>query len=126
VRNQWLGQDVLDKLARRTSEAVGSPLTSIVVVTLIIVWAITGPAVKFSDPWQLVIHTGKSIVSFLMFFLIQNSQNRDSKAIQIKLDELIRAMDSARDEIIDVETSSEQELKQLKRDFSKLSDQAKS
>jgi low affinity Fe/Cu permease len=83
---------------------------------------VTGPFFKFSDTWQLVINTGTTIVTFLMVFLIQNSQNRDAKAVQIKLDELIRSIDSARNQIINVENSSEQELKQLQQDFSKLGD----
>ncbi len=108
------------KLARQTSEAVGSPIASILAVTVIIIWAITGPIFKFSDTWQLVINTGTTIITFLMVFLIQNSQNRDSKAVQIKLDELIRAVASARNEIIDVEDSSEKELQKLQQDYSKM------
>ncbi len=112
------------KLARRTSEAVGSPIASILAGTVIIIWAVTGPIFQFSDTWQLVINTGTTIVTFLMVFLIQNSQNRDAKAVQIKLDELIRAMNSAHNQIIDVENSSEQELQALQRDFSKLGNHA--
>jgi low affinity Fe/Cu permease len=125
VRNQRSHQGLFYKLARRTSEAVGSPLASILAVTVIIIWAITGPIFKFSDTWQLVINTGTTIVTFLMVFLIQNSQNRDAKAVQIKLDELIRAIDSAHDEIIDVEDDSDQELKKLERKFSKLGNHSK-
>ena len=113
------------KLARKTSEAVGSPFASISAVTVIIIWALSGPIFKFSDTWQLVINTGTTIVTFLMVFLIQNSQNRDAKAVQIKLDELIRSIDSARNEIIDVEDSSEQELQQLEQDFSGLGNSSK-
>jgi low affinity Fe/Cu permease len=113
-------QGLFYKLARKTSEAVGSPFASIGAVTVVLVWATTGPIFKFSDTWQLVINTGTTIVTFLMVFLIQNSQNRDAKAVQIKLDELIRAMDNARNAIIDVEDSSEQELTVLQQDFSKL------
>jgi len=118
-------QSFFYKLARKTSEAVGSPFASISAVTVIIIWGLTGPIFKFSDTWQLVINTGTTIVTFLMVFLIQNSQNRDAKAVQIKLDELIRAIDSARNEIIDVEDSSEQELKQLQQDFSGLGNSSK-
>lgn len=113
-------QSLFYKLASKTSEAVGSPFASIAAVTVIIIWAITGPIFKFSDTWQLVINTGTTIVTFLMVFLIQNSQNRDAKAVQIKLDELIRAIASARNEIIDVENSPEQELQRLQQDFSGL------
>ncbi len=125
MRNQRPHQGLFYKLARRTSEAVGSPLASILAVTVIIIWAITGPIFKFSDTWQLVINTGTTIVTFLMVFLIQNSQNRDAKAVQIKLDELIRAIDSAHYEIIDVEDDSEQELKKLEKKFSKLGNDSK-
>lgn len=125
MRKQRSPQSFFYKLARKTSEAVGSPLASISAVTVIIIWAFTGPIFKFSDTWQLVINTGTTIVTFLMVFLIQNSQNRDAKAVQIKLDELIRAIDSARNEIIDVEDSSEQELQQLQQDFSGLGNSSK-
>ncbi len=120
MRKQRSQQGLFDKLAHKTSEAVGSPLASILAVTVIIIWVITGPIFQFSDTWQLVINTGTTIVTFLMVFLIQNSQNRDAKAVQIKLDELIRSIDSARNEIIDVEDSSEEELKKLQEDFSEL------
>jgi low affinity Fe/Cu permease len=125
MRNQRSQQSFFYKLARKTSEAVGSPFASISAVTVIIIWALTGPIFKFSDTWQLVINTGTTIVTFLMVFLIQNSQNRDAKAVQIKLDELIRAIDSARNEIIDVEDSSEQELQKLQQDFSGLGNSSK-
>jgi low affinity Fe/Cu permease len=94
-------------------------------VSIIIIWASLGPFFKFSDTWQLVINTGTTIITFLMVFLIQNSQNRDAKAVQIKLDELIRAIDAARNEIIDVEDSSEQELKNMQNDFSELGNNSK-
>jgi low affinity Fe/Cu permease len=113
-------QSLFYQIARNTSEAVGSPFASIAAVSVIIIWASLGAFFKFSDTWQLVINTGTTIITFLMVFLIQNSQNRDAKAVQIKLDELIRAIDSARNEIIDVEDSSEQDLSKLQQDFSKL------
>jgi low affinity Fe/Cu permease len=125
MRKQKPQQSLFYKLARNTSEAVGSPFASISAVTIIIIWAVTGPLFKFSDTWQLVINTGTTIVTFLMVFLIQNSQNRDAKAVQIKLDELIRSIDSARNQIINVENSSEQELQELQQDFSKLGDRSK-
>jgi low affinity Fe/Cu permease len=113
-------QSLFYQIARNTSEAVGSPFASIAAVSVIIIWASLGAFFKFSDTWQLVINTGTTIITFLMVFLIQNSQNRDAKAVQIKLDELIRAIDSARNEIINVEDSSEQDLNKLQQDFSKL------
>jgi low affinity Fe/Cu permease len=120
MRKQHSQQGLFYKLARKTSEAVGSPLASILALTVIIIWAITGPFFQFSDTWQLIINTGTTITTFLMVFLIQNSQNRDAKAVQIKLDELIRAISSARNDIIDVEDSSEQELQKLQQHFSEM------
>jgi low affinity Fe/Cu permease len=125
MRKQQSQQGLFYKIARRTSEAVGSPYASIMAVTVIIIWAITGPIFQFSDTWQLVINTGTTIVTFLMVFLIQNSQNRDAKAVQIKLDELIRSIDAARNEVIDIENSSEKDLKKLQQDFSGLGNNAK-
>jgi low affinity Fe/Cu permease len=125
MRKQQIKQGLFYQVARKTSEAVGSPSASISAVAVIIIWASLGPFFKFSDTWQLVINTGTTIITFLMVFLIQNSQNRDAKAVQIKLDELIRSIDSARNEIIDVEDSSEQDLKNLQKDFSKLGNNSK-
>jgi low affinity Fe/Cu permease len=119
MHKQSSQQGLFYKLARKTSEAVGSPFASIGALSVILIWATTGPIFKFSDTWQLVINTGTTIVTFLMVFLIQNSQNRDAKAVQLKLDELIRSIDAARNEIIDVENASEQELKDLQQDFSR-------
>lgn len=125
MRKQRSQQGLFYKLARKTSEAVGSPLASILALTVIIIWAITWPFFQFSDTWQLIINTGTTITTFLMVFLIQNSQNRDAKAVQIKLDELIRAISSARNDIIDVEDSSEQELQKLQQDFSEMGSNCK-
>jgi low affinity Fe/Cu permease len=125
MRKQRPKQGLFYQIARKTSEAVGSPFASIAAVSVIIIWASLGPFFKFSDTWQLVINTGTTIITFLMVFLIQNSQNRDAKAVQIKLDELIRAIDAAHNKIIDVEDSSEQDLKNLQKDFSKLGDNFK-
>jgi low affinity Fe/Cu permease len=125
MRKQQPQQGLFYKIARKTSEAVGSPYASITAVTVIVIWAITRPIFQFSDTWQLVINTGTTIVTFLMVFLIQNSQNRDAKAVQIKLDELIRSIDAARNEVIDIENSSEKDLKKLQQDFSGLGNNAK-
>lgn len=125
MQKQRPSQGVFYKIARKTSEAVGSPYASITAVAVIIIWAITGPIFQFSDTWQLVINTGTTIVTFLMVFLIQNSQNRDAKAVQIKLDELIRSIDAARNEVIDIENSSEKDLQKLQRDFSGLGNNSK-
>ncbi len=120
MKKQQPSQGLFYKIARRTSEAVGSPYASIMAVTVIIIWAVTGPIFQFSDTWQLVINTGTTIVTFLMVFLIQNSQNRDAKAVQIKLDELIRSITAARNEVIDIENSPEKDLQKLQQDFSGL------
>ena len=88
------------------------------------VWGVTGPAFHFSDTWQLVINTGTTIVTFLMVFLIQNTQNRDAKAVHLKLDEIIRAIKGARNELVDLEEMSEADLKRLEEEFKNLHDHA--
>jgi len=115
---------VFYKIARRTAEISGSPFASILAVSVIIFWAATGPIFKFSDTWQLVINTSTTIITFLMVFLIQNSQNRDAKAVQIKLDEIIRAITEARNELIDTEDDTEEELEMIQEDFIKLKKEA--
>jgi low affinity Fe/Cu permease len=106
--------------AQNTSQAVGSSWAFILAVTIIIVWAITGPMFHYSDTWQLVINTGTTIITFLMVFLIQNTQNRDAKAIHLKLDELIRGVEGARTHLVDLETLSDEELDQLQGQFKRL------
>ena len=106
--------------AHRTSEFVGSPWSFFVAVAIILVWAVTGPVFHFSDTWQLVINTSTTIVTFLMVFLIQNTQNRDAKAIHLKLDELIRAVDRARDNLVDLEDLSDEELSKLQKEFERF------
>ena len=106
-------QDIFHTFAQRISQAVGSPWASVLAMLTIIVWAATGPAFGFSDTWQLVINTSTTIVTFLMVFLIQNTQNRDAKVMHLKLDELIRAVKEARNSLIDLEEMSEDELGNL-------------
>ena len=89
--------------AAKTSNAAGQPFTFMIAVLVVIVWAVTGPLFDYSDTWQLVINTGTTIVTFLMVFLIQNSQNRDGAAMQAKLDELLRSVDRAREQFIGIE-----------------------
>ena len=113
-------QDTFHKFAQRTSLAVGSPWASVIAMLTIIVWAATGPLFGFSDTWQLVINTSTTIVTFLMVFLIQNTQNRDAKVMHLKLDELIRAVKEARNSLIDLEDMSEDELGNLEKEFRKL------
>jgi len=89
-----------------------------------VVWGLTGPAFRFSDTWQLIINTGTTIVTFLMVFLIQNTQNRDAKAVHLKLDELIRAVQGARNRLVDLEKLSDDELKKLEEQFTRVRDKA--
>ena len=95
--------EIFRKFASKVSRATGSPWAFIAAVILVVVWAVTGPIFHFSEVWQLVINTGTTIVTFLMVFLIQNSQNRDAAAMQAKLDELLRAVDKAREQFIGIE-----------------------
>src|SRR5438034_775779 len=93
-------------------------------VLVIIVWLLTGPTFHFSDTWQLIINTATTVITFLMVFLIQNTQNRDAKAMQLKLDELIRALKGARNRLVDLEKLSDEELKTLEEQFSRLRENA--
>jgi low affinity Fe/Cu permease len=96
--------------ATKTSTAAGQPLTFVTAIAIVIIWAVSGPMFNYSDTWQLVINTGTTIVTFLMVFLIQNSQNRDGAAMQAKLDELLRAVDKAREQFIGIEHLTDQQI----------------
>lgn len=96
-----------------------------VALGIILVWAITGPIFDFSDTWQLVINTGTTIITFLMVFLIQNTQNRDTEALQIKLDELIRSMSNAKNALLDLEELDDEELERIREDYLKLAESAR-
>jgi low affinity Fe/Cu permease len=98
------------RIATMISTAAGQPLAFLLAVGVIIVWGVTGPLFHFSDTWQLVVNTGTTIVTFLMVFLIQNSQNRDAAAMQAKLDELLRAVDKAREKFIGIEHLTDQQI----------------
>src|SRR4051812_32176246 len=100
--------------AARTSAGAGHPLTFAIAVGVIVVWAVTGPLFHYSDTWQLVINTGTTIVTFLMVFLIQNSQNRDAAAMQAKLDELLRAVEQAREQFIGIEHLTDKEIEEIR------------
>jgi low affinity Fe/Cu permease len=113
--------DVFRRFSNRTSEVSGSPWAFILATSVIVIWGVTGPLFKFSDTWQLVINTSTTIVTFLMVFLIQNTQNRDAKAMHLKLDELIRAIDGARDQMLDLENSTDDELEVLHSEMVQLS-----
>jgi low affinity Fe/Cu permease len=112
------------KAARMTVEATGSVWAFLAAVLIILAWALTGPIFRFSDTWQLVINTGTTIVTFLMVFLIQHSQNRDTKALHIKLNELIAAVEGASNRLIDVEDLDEEDLARLTRSFQELREKA--
>lgn len=103
-----------ERMATQVSAATGRPKAFLLALAVIVVWAVSGPIFRWSDTWQLVINTGTTIVTFLMVFLIQNSQNRDGAAIQAKLDELIRAVSDARNEFIGIEHLNEQELDEIR------------
>ena len=108
-------RDHFRRFATRTSEAVGSPAAFILGLTLIVAWAVTGPLFGYSDTWQLVINTGTTIVTFLMVFLIQSTQNRDARAIHLKLDELLRGVKGARTAMVALENSTDEELAEQAR-----------
>ena len=110
--------------ARSSSEVLGTPWAFVVAIGVIAVWAMTGHVFHYSDTWQLVINTGTTIVTFLMVFLIQNTQNRDAKAVHLKLDELIRAVKGARNHLVDLEKMSDDELKKLEDQFTKVREKA--
>jgi low affinity Fe/Cu permease len=109
-----------------TATASGRPHTFALACLIIIVWAVTGPLFAFSDTWQLVINTGTTIVTFLMVFLIQNTQNRDSRAMQLKLDELIRATEGAHNAVLDLEELAEIDLDRIRKLYSALAARARS
>jgi low affinity Fe/Cu permease len=113
--NEWFR-----KFATKTSEAIGSPWAFLIALLVTIVWAILGPFLGFSDTWQLWINTGTTISTGLIVFLIQNTQNRDAKAIHLKLDELLRGVEGARTGMVDLEDLSDEDLKKLQVEFQRL------
>jgi len=115
--------EVFRRIANRTAHSVGHPWAFTTALGIVIVWGLTGPLFHFSDTWQLVINTGTTIVTFLMVFLIQNTQNRDSHAIHLKLDELIRANTKARNALLCAEDLTEEELDDLQEEFTRLAEE---
>ncbi len=107
-------EELFEKAANRIAWAMGRPLTFLLCCLLVVVWGASGPMFHFSDTWQLVINTGTTIVTFLMVFLIQNSQNREGEALQAKLDELIRALDAAENRYIGLERRTEKEIEEMR------------
>ena len=119
IRRSW------EKFARQATQSTGRPAAFGIAVAIVVVWLATGPIFHFSDTWQLVINTGTTVVTFLMVFLIQHAQNKDTRAIELKLNELVAAMPGASNRLIDVEALSEEELDTLHRYFRKLVTMAK-
>jgi low affinity Fe/Cu permease len=113
------------RFANWTASAAGHPPTFALACLVIVVWAATGPFFRFSDTWQLVINTGTTIITFLMVFLIQNTQNRDSKAMQLKLDELIRATQGAHNALLDLEELNEKDLNRIRKLYTALAAKAR-
>src|SRR5258707_14280338 len=117
--------EALEQFSHRATEWAGSTRAFIIALGATIVWATSGPIFRFSDTWQLVINTGTNIVTFLMVFLIQNTQNRDSAAVQIKLDELIRSTQGAHNALLDLEELKEEDLQRLRDGYLGLAERAR-
>jgi low affinity Fe/Cu permease len=113
------------RFSRVIAKAAGRPVTFGIATLVILAWACSGPLFGFSDTWQLVVNTGTTIVTFLMVFLIQNTQNRDTEALQVKLDELIRAVDGAQNTMLDLEELDEEELDQIRARYERLAQRAR-
>ena len=116
--------DAFRIIARRSSIALGSAWAFAGALLVILVWVLTGPTFHFSDTWQLIINTATTVITFLMVFLIQNTQNRDAKAVHLKLDEMIRALKGARNQLVDLENLSDEDLKKLEKQFQRLRQKA--
>jgi low affinity Fe/Cu permease len=115
---------LFSRCSRWSSSALGHPVAFAAAVGAVVVWAVLGPVFRFSDTWQLTINTGTTIVTFLMVFLIQNTQNRQGDAIQLKLDELIRAVEGAHNLLVDLEDASDEELRVLKERYRRIRERA--
>ena len=113
------------RFAKNTSKVTGRPIAFLVAFGVVVTWAISGPLFGFSDTWQLVINTGTTIVTFLMVFLIQHTQNRDTEALQVKLDELIRATRGAKNALLDLEELEEEDLDRIRDSYEKLAQRAR-
>jgi low affinity Fe/Cu permease len=118
-------QHMFTQFAKWTAHMAGHPSAFGIAVGVIVLWAVTGPLFGFSDTWQLVVNTGTTIVTFLMVFLIQNTQNRDTGAMQTKLDELIRSIEGAHNALLDLEELDEAEIEHIRRDYRKLAAEAR-
>ena len=114
------------RLSQATARWAGKPVTFVAAVGIIVVWGISGPIFGFNDTWQLVINTSTTIVTFLMVFIIQNSQNRDTAAMQIKLDELLCKIEGAREELMDLEELDEEKIEKIRKEFEERAGKARS
>ena len=120
MKSRWFS-----RLASISARATGKPMTFMLALAVVAVWAITGPVFHYSDTWQLVINTGTTIITFLMVFLIQNTQNRDGYALQVKLDEVIRSLEGAHNALLDLEELDEQTLERIRTRYRKLAEKAR-
>ena len=112
---------IFTRVASQIAGWAGQPATFLLALTIVAIWGVTGPLFQWSDTWQLVINTGTTIVTFLMVFLIQNTQNRDAKTFHLKLDELIKAVKGARNKMIDLDDMTDEELERIRKEFQRLS-----
>ncbi len=124
LQHTWRMRDQFSTLARKAADALGSPWAFFGGILLVLGWVVSGPYFRYSDTWQLVINTGTTIATFLMIFLLQNSQNRDARVVNLKLDELIRALGPARTELVGMDKLSEADLDRLQKEFASLSEHA--
>ena len=113
------------RFAKKTAHLTGRPVAFLCALAIIVIWAVSGPIFDFNDTWQLVINTGTTIITFLMVFLIQNTQNRDSEAVQVKLDELIRAIEGADNALLDLEELEDDDLDRVREDYEQLARDAR-
>jgi low affinity Fe/Cu permease len=118
-------RSVFSRFAKWTARATGRPATFMLAALVIVIWAVSGPLFGFSDTWQLVINTGTTIITFLMVFLIQSTQNRDAEAVQVKLDEIIRAIGNAKNEVLDLEELEEKDLDEIRQTYCDMAKEAR-
>ena len=118
-------RSAFSRFSKWTARATGRPVTFALAAAVIVVWGVTGPMFGFSDTWQLVINTGTTIITFLMVFLIQSTQNRDTESMQVKLDEIIRAIGNAKNEVLDLEELEEEELDEIRGTYTEMAEKAR-
>lgn len=118
-------RSIFTRFSSAVAAFTGKPVTFLTAVAVVIIWAVSGPFFGYSDTWQLVINTGTTIVTFLMVFLIQNTQNRDTAALQLKLDEIIRSLEEAGNEVLDIEELDEKELEERRKKMIELAEEAR-